>query len=72
MDGKLQSQHNKPNGVPKKTRRAERKGIMTENMDEKALKRKLEEEASDSPLPLRDVPQHFKDYVIDEAVIVLP
>ena len=72
MDGKLQSQHNKPNGVPKKTRRVERKGIMKEKMDEKALRRKLEEEASDIPLPLWDVPQYFKDYVIDEVVIILP
>ena len=41
-------------------------------MNEKALEEKLKEEASNNPIPLRDVPQYFKDYVIDEVVIVLP
>jgi len=68
----VQSQHNKPNSVPKKSRRAKWKGIIMEKIDEGALKRKLEEEASDSPFPIRDVPQSFKDYVIDKVVIVIP
>ena len=63
--GKSQVDHNKPNGVPRKTRKAEKKVIITERMNEKALQQKLEEEASDSPITLRDVPQYFKDYVID-------
>ena len=41
-------------------------------MNVKALQQKLEEEASDSPVSLRDVPQYFKDYMIDEVIIVLP
>ena len=54
--GKSQVDHNKPNGVPRKTRKVERKGIITEKMNVKALQQKLEEEASDSPVSLRDVP----------------
>jgi len=72
MAGKSQFEHNKPNGVPRKTRKAEKKGIIIERMNEKALQQKLEEEASDSPMSLRKVPQYFKDYMIDKVVIVLP
>ena len=70
--GKSHAEHNKPNGIPRKPRKAERKGIIMEKMNIEALQQKLEEEASESPISLRDVPQYFKDYVIDEVVIVLP
>ena len=40
-------------------------------MNVEVLQQKLEEEASDSPVSLKDVPQYFKDYVIDEVGIVL-
>ena len=69
---KVNSQHNRPNGIPKRTRTINKKGVITEKMNEKALEEKLKEEASTNHVPLRDVPQYFKDYVIDEVVIVLP
>jgi len=65
-------QHNIPNDIPWKTRKANRKGIIIEKMNEKALEETLQEESSDDLVPLRDVPQYFKDYIIDEVVIVLP
>ena len=46
--------------------------MITKKMNEKALEEKLKEEASTNVLPLRYVPQYFKDYVIDGVVIVLP
>ena len=72
LDTKSRSEHNKSNGIPRKTKKAVRKGIITEKMNSKALQQRLEEEASESPIPLRDVPQYFKDYKIDEVIIVMP
>jgi len=69
---KVNSHHNRPNGIPKKTRKVNRKGVTTEKMNEKDLEEKLKEEASTNHIPLRDVPQYFKDYVIDEVAIALP
>jgi len=45
--------------------------VIIEKMNEKALEEKLKEEANIKHVPLIDVPQYFKDYVIDEVVIVL-
>ena len=54
-------QHNIPNGISRKRRKANQKGIITKRMNEKALEERLKEEASDDLVPLRDVPQYFKD-----------
>jgi len=68
----VNSQNNVPNGIPKKTIMVNRKGMITEKMNEKALEEKLKEEANNDLIPLRDVSQYFKDYVRDEVVKVLP
>ena len=52
---KVNSQNNRPNGIPKKTRKASSKGVITKKMNEKALEEKLNEEASINHVPLRDV-----------------
>ena len=41
-------------------------------MTENELKAELEEDAEKEAIPWRDVPQYFKDYTIDEVVIVMP
>jgi len=67
----VNSQHNVPNGIPRKIRKANIKGVITEKMNEKALEEKQKEEASNDLIPLRDVQNYFKDYIIDEVVIVV-
>ena len=39
----VKSQHNVPNGTPRKTKKANSKGIITKRMNEKALEEKLKE-----------------------------
>ena len=55
--------------VPKKK---ESKGVITEILTDRELRAKLQEEAEKEPIPWRDVPQYFKDYIVDEVVIVMP
>ena len=41
-------------------------------MTKEELKAKIQEDVEGDPIPLRDVPQYFKDYTVDEVVIVMP
>ena len=42
----VKSHHSIPNDIPRKTRKANKKGMITERMNEKALEAKLKEESS--------------------------
>ena len=66
------SKHNIPTKPTKKERKASKNGVIMEKMTEDELKAKLEEDAEKEAIPWRDVPQYFKDYTIDEVVIVMP
>ena len=55
--------------VPKKK---EFKGVSAELLSNKELRAKLQEEVEKEPVPWSDVPQYFKDYIVDEVVIVMP
>ena len=69
-----QSRHNVTLRTPKKARRAKTQvqGVITEELTEDELKAKIQEDVEGDPIPLRDVPQYFKDYTMDEVVIVMP
>ena len=67
----MKSQHSLPNGVLRKARKSNNKGIITEKINAEALKANLQEEPNGDPIPLRHVPQYFKDYTVDEVVIVM-
>jgi hypothetical protein len=64
--------HNVTLRTPKKVRRAKSRGVITEQLTEDELKAKIQEDVEGDPIPLRDVPQYFKDYKVDEVVIVMP
>ena len=66
------SRHNIPTKTTKKERKASKNGVITEKMTNNELKAKLEEDVEKEAIPWRDVPQYFKDYTIDEVVIVMP
>lgn len=55
--------------IPK---RRETNRVLMEHLSEEELKAKLLEDADQDPIPWRDVPQYFKDYTMDEVVIVMP
>lgn len=50
----------------------ESNGVLTKYQSEEELKAKLLEGADQEPIPWRDVHQYFKDYTMDEVVIVMP
>jgi len=66
------SKHNVSVKSTKKSKKAIKNGVITEQMTQKELKARLLEEAEKDAIPLKDVPQYFKDYTIDEVVIVMP
>ena len=66
------TRHNIPTKPTKKERKASKNGVITEKMTKNDLKAKLEEDDEKEAIPWRVVPQYFKDYTIDEVVIVMP
>ena len=68
------SQHNVTTKTPKKALKAKTQveGVITEELTEEELKAKIQEDVEGGPVPLRDAPQYFKDYTVDEVVIVMP
>ena len=58
--------------TPKKAHKAKThvQGVITEELTKYELK--IQEDVEGDPIPLRDVPQYFKDYTVDEVVIVMP
>ena len=53
-------------------RRRIQRELSLSSLTDKELRAKLQEEAEKEPIPWRDVPQYFKDYIVDEVVIVMP
>ena len=66
------SKHNFYVKTTNKAKKANEIGVITEKLTQKELKARLLEEAEKEAIPLKDVPQYFKDYTIDEVVIVMP
>ena len=62
---KAKSKHNVFVKSTKKAKKAKNNGVITEEMNQKELKAKLQEEAEKEAIPWRDIPQYFKDYTID-------
>ena len=60
--------------TPKKACKAktQMQGVITGILKEDELKAKIQEDVEGDPIPLRDVPQYFKDYMVYEVVIVMP
>ena len=70
----VKSRHNVIAKTSKKDHKikAQVEGVLTEKLTEEELQAKIQEDVEDNPIPLRDVPQYFKDYMVDEVVIVMP
>ena len=65
------SKHNVSVKTTQKAKKANKNGVMTEQITQKELKARLLEEAEKEAIPWKDVPQYFKDYTIDEVIIVM-
>jgi len=56
----------------KKEKIANENGVIIEQVNLKEIESKLREEVEKEAISCRDVHQYFKDYTIDEVVIVMP
>ena len=68
------SRHNVTTKTPKKDHaiKTQVEGVLTEKLTEEELQAKLQGDVEDKPISLRDAPQYFKDYTVNEVVIVMP
>jgi len=65
------SKHKIPTKPTKKETKAYKNGVITKQMNQKDIQAKIQEEVKKEAIPWRDVPQYFKDYMINELIIIM-